>query len=142
MAGFINALEQDVLDHVIGKATYTAPSNWYVGLSSTTPTEAGANFTEPGGGAYARVITTASSDWNSATAADPSVSDNSSVLTFTTATAVWGTMTHFGLFTGSSGGTVQIWGALSTPRYVVTNDVASFAAGTLDVKMGDPGDSY
>lgn len=141
MAGFINALEQDVLDHVMNKASYTAPTNWYVGLSTTTPTETGTNVTEPVGGAYARVSTGAA-DWNSATAADPSISDNANAVTFATATADWGTVTHFGLFTGSTGGTVQIWGALGTSKRIQTDDVAEFAAGTLDIKLGDPGDSY
>jgi hypothetical protein len=142
VAGFINSLEAALLDLVFGKATYTAPANWFVGLSSTTPTETGTNFTEPSGGAYARV-STAPANWNAATGGDPSVIDNSAVITFPTATADWASaanLTHFGLFTAATGGTVQMWGALTTAKNVLNGDTASFAAGALDVKLGDPGD--
>lgn len=141
MAGFINSLEADILDHVFGKATYTAPSNWWIALSTTTPTETGTNFTEPAGGAYAR-IQTSPSDWDAAVDGDPTITDNANQEQFATATADWGTVTHFGLFTSSGAGTVQIWGALSTSKRIGTDDRASFAAGALDIKLGDPGDSF
>lgn len=143
MAGMINSLEASVLDHVLNKAAYTPPATWYVGLatSATTPTETGTNFTEVAGGAYARqqVVTTG---WNSATGGDPSVIDNNGAIQFATATANWGTVRFFGLFTGSSGGTVQIWGQLTADKAVATNDRFQFPTGDLDVKLGDPGDSY
>lgn len=141
MAGMISALEADILDHIFGKATYTPPSNWFVALSTTTPTETGTNFTEPGGGAYARV-STAAANWNAAVDGDPTILDNSAAITFATATADWGTITHAGLFTTSSGGTVQMWGALATSKRVQTNDVFEFPIGDFDNKLGDPGDSY
>lgn len=143
MSGMINSLEAAVLDHVLNKSAYSPPATWYVGLatSATTPTETGTNFTEVSGGSYARVqIVTAS--WNSAVGGDPSVSDNAAALQFATATAAWGTVRFFGLFTGSSGGTVQIWGQLTADKTVATNDRFQFPAGDLDVKLGDPGDTY
>lgn len=141
MPGFIDALEQSVLDHVTGKTTYTAPDPWWVALSTTTPTEAGGNFTEPGGGAYARVSITGA-NWNAAAGTAPAIADNTNAITFATATADWGTATHSGLFTGSTGGTVQIWGTLTASKRIGTDDVAEIAAGALDVKLGDPGDTY
>jgi len=56
---FSTTIDNKILDHLTGKATWTAPVAFYVGLSSTTPTKAGANVTEPSTGAYARVQITA-----------------------------------------------------------------------------------
>lgn len=144
MAGLINSLEKALLDHVFGKSTYTAPTNWFVGLSSTTPTDTGSNFTEPTGGAYARV-STAATDWNAAVEGDPTILDNLNAVTFPTATADWAaaaSLTHFGLFTAATLGTPQMWGALTTARNILNGDTARFAGGTLDVKLGDPQDVF
>lgn len=142
MSGFTSALEQDILDHVFNKASYTAPTSWWVALYTTTPTaDDGTGGTEASGGAYARVETTAA-DWNSATAADPCITDNATAIQFATATADWGTINGWGLFTTSTGGTVQMFAALTTAKGVGTDDRAEFAAGDLDMKLGDPGDSY
>lgn len=144
MAGFIDSLEQAILDHVLNDGAYTPPTNWFIALSSTTPTDAGTNFTEPSTGSYARV-STAAADWAAATGTTPATKSNSAVKTFPTATADWSAaanMTHFGLFTASTGGTVQIWGALTVAKPVLNGDTASFAASSLVIKLGDPADSY
>jgi hypothetical protein len=141
MAGFTDAMEQALLDHFLGKAAYTADTNHFVALSTTTPTEAGGNFTEPGAGAYARV-STAAADWNSAAGTAPAISDNLNAITFPEATASWGTVTHFGIYSASTAGTLRCWGALATSKAIDSGDTASFAAGALDIKLGDPGDTY
>lgn len=141
MAGFTSALEASILDHVLNDGAYTPPTNWFLAFSTTTPTEAAGNFTEPSGNAYAR-LSTAAADWAAAVAGDPSVKDNANALTMPTATGSWGTLTHFGLYTASSGGTLGIWGALDVSKAVTTGDTASFAVGALDIKLGDPADTY
>lgn len=144
MSGFINSLEAAILDHVLLDTTYTPPTNWFVGLSSTTPGEDGSNFTEPSGGSYARVSTSAAT-WAAAAGGAPSTKANGVAITFAQATADWvsgADLTHFGLFAASSGGTVQIWGLLATAKPVLNGDTPSFAIGALIVKLGDPGDSY
>lgn len=103
MTGFTDAIEQALLDHFLNDPAYT-PESLYLGLSSTTPTEAGANFTEPTSGSYARVATT-NADWNAASGTAPAIKDNSAVKTFPTATADWvsgSNLTHFGLFNASA----------------------------------------
>lgn len=143
MAGFTDAVEQALLDHFLNDPAYTPESLW-IALSSTTPTEAGGNFTEPSGGSYARV-STAAADWNAATGTAPATKDNSAVKTFPTATADWvagANLTHFGLFNASSAGTLRCWGALTVPKPVLNGDTPSFAAGALVIKLGDPGDTY
>lgn len=144
MAGFVDALEQAILDHVLNDGAYTPPTNWFIGLSSTTPTETGTNFTEPSGGAYARV-STAAADWAPASGSAPATKANAVAKSFPQATADWAAganLTHFGLFTASSGGTPQIWGAITVPKAILTNDTQVFDVGNLVIKLGDPGDTY
>jgi hypothetical protein len=144
MAGFTDATERAILDHVLTDPAWTPPATLYIGLSSTTPTEAGGNFTEPSGGAYARVATT-SADWSAASGTAPAVKTTTATKTFPTATATWvsgANLTHFGLFDASSAGNLVVWGALTTAKPVTSGDVASFEAGGLTLKLGDVGDSY
>lgn len=144
MAGFVDTVEQALLDHFLTDPAYTPPATMYIGLSTTTPTEAGGNFTEPSGGSYARV-STAAADWSAATGTAPATKTNTATKTFTTASATWSSgsnMTHFGLFDASSAGNLLCWGLLGTAKPVISGDTASFGAGALVLKLGDPGDSY
>lgn len=142
--GFTNRTHKGLQDSLFGKssafgALATAPTI-YVGLSTTTPTRAGGNVTEPSGGAYARVETSAA-DWGSATDADPSVIANAEVVEFPEATSTWASganMTHFVLFDAASDGNVIGYGALDVPKPVNENDTASFAAGDLEMEVGSP----
>ncbi len=139
-----NYTHQALLNSTFGKssnfgALASAPTI-YVGLSSTTPTMAGANVTEPSTGSYAQVATSGS-DWGSATSADPSVLSNAAAIDFPTATGDWASgadMTHFVLFDGSSPQNVLGWGALTTPKPVLNGDTPSFAIGDLDVQLQSP----
>lgn len=144
MAGFTDAFERAILDHVLTDPAWTPPGTLYIGLSSTTPTEAGGNFTEPSGGSYARVATTAS-DWSAAAGTTPAVKTTTATKAFPAATADWASgsdLTHFGLFDASTAGNLIAWGALTTAKPVLSGDTASFAAGALVLKMGDPGDPF
>lgn len=144
MSGFVDVIERAVLDHVLTDPAWVPAATLYIGVSSTTPTEAGTNFTEPSTGSYARVATTAA-DWNAATGTAPATKTNSAVKTFPTATGDWllgANLTFFGLFEALSGGTPIIIGALTTPKSVFSGDTALFNAGALVLKLGDPGDTY
>lgn len=144
MAGFTDTVEQALLNHFFTDPTYTPPTTLYLALSSTTPTEAGANFTEPSGGAYARVSTVAA-DWDAATGTAPATKANGAVKTFPTATADWvaaANLTYFGIFDASTAGNLLCFGALTVAKPVLNGDTASFAAGALVLKLGDPADTY
>lgn len=143
----INRTHKGILDSFFGKtsvfgALATAPTI-YVGLSSTTPTQAGTNVTEPSGAGaedYARVAT-AAGDWNAATEADPAVLDNLNAIAFpelTTAGQNWGTLTHFVLFDAATAGNVIGWGALGTSKNPTLGDTPTFGAGDLDVNLRAP----
>ena len=144
MSGFVDSIERAILDHVLTDPAWTPATTLYLGLSSTTPTEAAGNFTEPSTGAYARVSTTAA-DWDPATGTAPATKSNSAVKTWPTATGDWLSgvdLTHFGLFEALTGGTPIAWGLLATAKPVLSGDVAFCGAGTLVLKIGDPSDVY
>lgn len=132
-----NYSAQAILNSLFGKTSnfgaLAAAPTIHVALSSTAPAEDGTNVTEPSGGGYARVAT-ASTDWNSATLADPSVVSNATAVTFPEATADWlagANLTHFALYDAATAGNYLGSGALDTAKPVTSGDTASFAAGAL-----------
>lgn len=132
MGSFSDYLEAKLLDHVVGKTSFTMPSTVYVALYTTAPNDAStAGTPSPGvevtGGSYARK-STAGADWNAA--ASGSIS-NANTITFVTATGSWGTVLAFALVDSASGaGNILAWGTLGTSKTIGTGDTASFAGGT------------
>ena len=131
MAAFTNYVEDEILDHILGKTAIYTMVAVHVALSTTTPTEAGGNFTEPSGNGYARK-TTAGADW---TASSNGVTSNATSLAFPQATGTWGTVTHFGIYDASTAGNLLMWGALGTSKAIGNQDTASFAIGELDITL-------
>jgi hypothetical protein len=118
-------LENKLLDHQVGKTSYTMPSVW-IALFTAAPSDAGGG-TEVTGGSYARK-STAGADWVAASGGSTS---NATVQTFVTATGSWGTVTHFALFDASTAGNMLRWAALTTSKTIGSGDVASFPVGNL-----------
>ncbi len=147
MAGFTDALELALLDHIFTDPAFTPASTLYVGLlSGTISDDAGGGLTEQtiGTGSYARVAVTASS-FGAATGTAPCTKSNSATITFPTATADWrsaANITQAGLYSASTGGTLYATAALAVPKPVLNGDTASFGAGALVFKLGDPSDTY
>lgn len=118
-------LSSKLLDHMVGKTSYTMPSVW-VALYTATPAVDGGGI-EVTGGSYVRK-STAGSDW---AAAANGVISNAAVITFVTASASWGLVTHWGLFDASTAGNLLRWAALTTEKTVGGGDVVSFPIGNL-----------
>lgn len=138
---FSNYTSQALLNSLFGKTSnfgaLGSPPTFYVGLSSTQPNEDGTNVTEPSGGGYAR-MQTASSDWDTATNADPAVVDNVNDITFPQATADWvsgNDLTYGVLYDAATGGNFLGFGPISNPRPVLNGDTAKIAAGDLEAKL-------
>ena len=130
MGSFSDYWENEMLDHIFGKGSYTAPTI-YVALSTADPTDDGSGLSEPSGNGYARKQTSAS-DWN---AASGGALDNANEIAFNEATGSWGTITHFALLDAASGGNMLAHGALSQSKTIGSGDTAKFAAGDLDVSL-------
>lgn len=122
-------LEDRVLDRFLKNNSqfgYTAPTSVYLALFTADPTDTGSVAAEVSGGAYVRQLIT----WG--TISGGSVS-NSVAVTFPTATASWGTVTHVGIMDAVSAGDMIYVGALTVSKTVGSGDDVEFAIGALVV---------
>lgn len=101
----------DMLNTLFGGVATTAPATYYVGFSTTLPSNTGTGVTEPSGGSYARVaVTNNTTNFPNASARSKS---NGVAITFPTPTGLWGTCKYAVLYTASTGGTFLGWDELS-----------------------------
>ena len=125
-----NYLEDEILDHVLGGGDYTRPATVYVALHTSDPTDADTG-TEVSGGSYARVsMTNNATNWPASSGGTKS---NGTAVTFPTASANWGTVTHFGIYDAATSGNLLYHGALSQSKSVENGDTAEFAIGEIDI---------
>jgi hypothetical protein len=123
-------LENELLDHVLGNASYSAPATVYLALFTAAPTDAGGG-TEVTGGSYARkAVTNNATNFPAAAGGSKSLNVDTE---FITATASWGTCVAFGIFDAVSGGNLLYWADLTTSRTINNGDIGKFAAGALTV---------
>lgn len=123
-----NYLEDAVLNHVLRNVSYTSPATVHVGLFTADPGEAGSLTNEVTGGSYARVAVAFGAPSGGTCA-------NTGILTFPTATAAWGTVTHAAIIdTGTlATGNILYSGALAASKVVDNGDTVSYAIGALTV---------
>lgn len=124
MASKSDYLENKILDHVLRNTAYTSPTTVYVGLLTTVATDS-TSGTEVSGGSYARQAVAFDAASGGATA-------NTSLITFPTATASWGTVVGFAIYDALTGGNILYWGTLTSQAVADTNTV-TIAAGAIDI---------
>jgi hypothetical protein len=127
---------------LFGGSPLTPPATYYVGLSTTVPTQNQGtaapfwNFTEPSDSAYARVaVPNDTAHWVPSTS-QPAVGQQQSndvVITFPVASVAWGTITYVGLFDSLTGGSLWFMGLLTTPLVVNQGATVLFPVQTLSV---------
>jgi len=127
MAEFSDYLENKIIDHMLRNQAYTPPATVYLALFTTATSDAGGG-TEVSGGAYARQAVSLS-------AASGGASENSADITFPTATADWGTVTHVALMDALSGGNMLMHTPLDASKTVNNGDTFKISAGDLDVNV-------
>ena len=127
MAEFSNYLENALINAVLRNTSYTSPTTVYVGLFTDDPTDADTG-TEVTGGSYARTAVTFGAPSNG-------VSTNSADVTFPTATASWGTVTHIGIYDASTSGNLLFHTILDTPKTIDSGDIFKITTGNLSVTL-------
>ena len=127
MAEFSDFLENALINAVLRNTTYTSPATVYVSLYTTDPTDADSG-TEVSGGSYARTAVTMGAPSNG-------VSTNSADVTFPTATASWGTVTHIGIHDASTSGNLLFHTALDTSKTIDSGDIFKIETGNLTVTL-------
>ena len=98
----------------------------YISLHTADPGDTGTD--EVSGGSYARESASFTQSGS-----NPTTASNSGVIQFTQATALWGTITHFGIWSAASSGDFLGSGAVDVSREIDTGDIARWEIGTLDV---------
>lgn len=134
---FSNAIEVELLDHILGDGSFDSPSETWVGLFTTACTDASAG-TECSGTGYVRKQI-AAGEWDPAASGSPSTKKNSAVITFATAgSGGWGTVTHFAIFddvSDSTGSNYLMYGSLTDSKTITEGDTASFAIDAITVSL-------
>lgn len=115
------------------EASPAIPTEYYIGLSTTEPTMAGANVSEPSASAgYGRVLL------ENLSAPVNGVVTNTANINFEESTASWGTVTHFVIYDAEIDGNLLMYGALSTPRVVEAATVMTIRQDYLRLSAQNP----
>lgn len=125
-------LENKILDHILGKVTYTAPDTVYIGLAAEVNDD-GSISGEPTEASYARVAVT-----NNATnfpAASNGSKSNGTDIVFGEATGDWGTVNYAFIADADTGGNVLLYGGLTTSKTINSGDIVKFLTGNLTFTM-------
>jgi hypothetical protein len=127
MAEMSNYLENALINVTLRATVYTAPTNVYVGLFTSDPTDAGSG-TEVSGGSYARKEVTFGAPSNG-------VTTSSADVTFDQATADWGIVGWIGIFDALTTGNLLYHTALNTAKTIETDDIFKIESGQLSVTL-------
>ena len=124
-----NYLENALLNATLNGTTYTSPTNVYVSLWTSDPTDAGSG-TEVSGGSYARTEVT----FATASGTSGNILNDADV-TFPTATASWGTVGWIGIHDASTSGNLLYHTALDTSKTIDSGDIFKISTGNLSVTL-------
>ena len=136
MSNATNTLEELIGDHLLRTATWSKPSDIYVGLFTTMPDDAGAGGVEVTSGSYARVKCGPSDAAWTGPAGGNGVYSNTAIVQFAAPTGNWGAILGFGLFSAITAGTLYVSKAFTASVTISNGDPApGFAIGALTVTI-------
>ena len=124
-------LEERILNHFFRNTNTPPPTQHFIGLFISNPTDAGTG-TEVQGGGYARraIAFTAPTQ----VSGRGQISNNAEIR-FPIATANWGTVSHFGIFTAATGGNFLAHGPVTVSKLIEAGDEAKFNINTLTISV-------
>ena len=118
-----------VLNWVFAGGSFSQPTNVNVGLSTTTPTDAGGNITEPSNG-YSRE---AFNTWHASTVTGSAmIAKNNGTITMPTPTGSWGTITYGFLAMDSA---LAFYGALGQSQSPGSGDTVEWLDSQFTVQL-------
>lgn len=133
-----NFASNKILQALCGLQTsLTLASTAYVALSTTTPTVAGGNVTEPTENGYARVLLGNYNQSFTQKMGNPALGaiENKEIIYYPEATGAWGTLTHFCIYDSLTNGNLLAFGALTTPITPTANTIPIIRVGELDISL-------
>ena len=124
-----DTFETHTLKYLLTSDSVTRPTNWFVALCTTDPTDS-ALGTEVSGGGYARQSVAFTVSGNNAS--------NTSAIEFPEATADYGTVVAVMIMPASTGGTASdmiVHAQLTSDKAISTGDIFRIPAGDLDITI-------
>jgi len=122
-----NTFETHVLTYLFKTDSLTRPTQYHLALYTAAPSDAGGG-TEVAGNGYTRKPVSWTVNGNNAS--------NTSAIEYPTCTGnPWGTITHIGVHSASSGGDLIVHSALTSSKLIAVGDVLRVNAGELDVNL-------
>ena len=128
MSAAADYTENKVLDHALATAAWTAPTNVYVGLHTSSPEDDASGTGEISGNGYTRKEATFAS-------ASGGSASTSATITFDAATGNWGTISHIGIYDASSAGNLLFHGAVTTSKTIESGDTFQISSGNLSISL-------
>ena len=128
MGSLTDALENEVLDHMLKVGSYSPPATVYLGMSTADPTDAGSGWADPTYTGYARKSIPFGA------AASRRITQNADV-NFDPCTAGTSTASHWGLWTAVSGGVLMAHGAFAVPKEIVVGNTPKVASTQVYVEL-------
>jgi hypothetical protein len=138
MSAASNYLENKLLDHVLGEGarTFTSPAGLWLALFTNTGTGTSANLEA---GTLTDEVTTSGTAYGRQTvdfsAAVNGTAATNGTVTWTTATANWGTVTHVAVMDASTSGNVLFYGNLTSSKVIETGDTFQISSTNLTVSL-------
>lgn len=129
MAALSDYAEKLLLDWAMTTGSATRPTAWYVALYTAAPSDSGGG-TEVTGSGYSRQSVT----FDAATSPGGTTSNNNTV-SFTASGGSFGTVTHIGIHTASTGGQLLWHGSMTASKTVADGDTLEFSIGNIDLTL-------
>ena len=129
MAALSDYAEKLLLDWAMTTGSATRPTAWYVALYTAAPSDSGGG-TEVSTGGYSRQSVTFD-----AASSPGGTTSNNNVVSFTASGANFGTVTHIGIHTASTGGQLLWHGAMTASKTVNDGDTLEFSVGNIDLTI-------
>lgn len=129
MAALSDYAEKLLLDWLMTTGSATRPTGWHVALYTVAPSDSGGG-TEVSGNGYARQSVTFG-----AASSPGGTTSNTNEVTFTASGGSFGTVTHIGIFTASTGGNLLWHGAMTASKTIADGDSLVFAIGNIDLTI-------
>lgn len=137
MANASDYLESQIYNHIFRSATFSKPSNIFIGLTTDVPTDDGTYTEVADANNYSRYAEV-SGDANWDTMLADGIGENLVDFTFDAATGNWGVVSGV-IITDSethSAGNVLLHGELSESKEVQNGDTFKFSASNLTIEIG------
>lgn len=131
MSNFSNHLEEKILQHFFGGTTQNAPSDLYVALYVSDPTESDTG-TEVNGANYSRQKVAFGTV---GTSGSKSIINNTGAVTFPQAGGSWGIITHFAIRDAETGGNLLAYAPLAISKSIGSGDRMEFPIGGITVTL-------